>query len=256
MIYIFENPKETGMIRILIVEDELIIAEDMKNMLSKMGYEIVGNAMDFDEAIEILTTEKPDLILLDVNLNGERDGIDLAEELNNSYSIPFIFTTSYSDSTTLDRAKKTNPINYLVKPFKQEQLYTAIEIALNRLDSQNSPETTKSNDANDALIIKDALFIKDKYRYTKLIISDILWIKSEGNYLEIHTKNKDEVIRASMTNFIERLDKNTFFRTHKSYLVNLDYLTKFETNTVYIGETKIPISKNYNDDLLRRLNII
>ncbi|MGK4567487.1 response regulator [Flavobacterium sp. 3HN19-14] len=128
------------MIRILVVEDELIIAEDMCNVLSNMGYGVVGNAMDYEEAIAFLDAEKPDLILLDVNLNGKKDGIDLAEIINQNYEVPFIFTTSYSDAVTLERAKKTNPINYLVKPFKKEQLFTAIEMAFHRLDNPAKPE--------------------------------------------------------------------------------------------------------------------
>jgi two-component SAPR family response regulator len=86
------------MVRILIIEDELIIAEDMSNMLTKMGYDIVGNAMDFEEAIEILNENsyKPDLILLDITLKGAKDGIELAHEINTNYNIPFIFTTSHS----------------------------------------------------------------------------------------------------------------------------------------------------------------
>lgn len=243
------------MVRILIIEDELIIAEDMSNMLMKMGYEVIGNAMDYEEAIAILNDEKPDLILLDVNLNGKRDGIDLAEEINKTFKIPFIFTTSYSDSETLERAKKTNPINYLVKPFKQEQLFTAIEIALHKM-AQESKVALPEEKNDEALIIKGALFIKDKFKYTKLIIADILWIKSDGNYLEIHTTNKDEIIRATLSNFIERLNNHNFFRTHKSYIVNLDYLQKFENSTVTIGEAKIPISKNYMDELIKRLDII
>jgi len=85
------------MVKILIVEDELIIAEDVRQMLTKMNYEIVGNAMDYDEAISILDTTNPDLILLDVNLNCKKDGIDLAETINQKYKVPFIYTTSYSD---------------------------------------------------------------------------------------------------------------------------------------------------------------
>ena len=98
------------MLRILIIEDELIISRDMTAMLTKMGYDVIGDAMDFDEAIEILERETPDLILLDVNLNGKRDGIDVAAEINRRFHIPFIFTTSYSDSATLERARNTNPV--------------------------------------------------------------------------------------------------------------------------------------------------
>jgi DNA-binding LytR/AlgR family response regulator len=240
------------MVRILIVEDELIIAEDIRNMLTKMGYEVVGNAMDFDEAIHILDSEKPDLILLDVNLNGGKDGIDLAEEINRSYKIPFIYSTSYADAVTLGRVKKTNPVNYIVKPFKKEQLFTAIEMALHKLAAEPQPK----NPETDALIIKDALFIKDKFKYTKLNINDILWIKSDGNYLEIKTTHKEELIRATLSNFIERLNSEVFFKTHKSYIVNLDYLTKIEPQSLTIVNTKIPISKNYYDLLIRKLNIV
>jgi DNA-binding LytR/AlgR family response regulator len=243
------------MVQILIVEDELIIAEDISNMLEKMGYDVIGIAMDFDEAVTVLETKKPDLILLDINLNGKNDGIDLANVINGKCKIPFIYLTSYSDATTLERAKNSNPLNYLIKPFKEQQLFTAIEIAIDKLakaETNSSPEIKP----NDALIIKDALFIKDKFRYTKLNINDILWIKSDGNYLEIQTLKKEELIRATLINFIERLNSDHFFRTHKSYIVNLDYLTKVETNYVTIVASKIPITKNYYDELIKKLNIL
>ncbi|WP_298151827.1 response regulator [Flavobacterium sp.] len=242
------------MVRILIVEDELIISQDMSNMLTKMGYYVVGDAIDFDEAITLLNTEIPDLILLDVNLNGKKDGIDLAEEINNSYKVPFIFTTSYSDKSTLERAKKTNPINYLVKPFKSEQLFTAIEIALHKLAAKDKDD--EWDQQSDALMIKDAIFVKDKFKYSKIVISEIMWIRSEGNYLEIHTDKGFELVRASMTYFLERLDQRSFFRTHKSYIVNLNHMTKLESTNITIGGTIIPVSKTYIDDLMKRLNII
>ena len=241
------------MIKILIVEDELIIAEDVKNMLTHMGYEVVDVAMDYNEAIAILDTAKPDLILLDVNLNSSKDGIQLAETINSIYKVPFIFTTSYSDSLTLSRAKNTHPINYLVKPFKKEQLFSTIEMALYSLSRETQQ---KKGSDNEALIIKDALFIKDKFKYTKLNIGDILWIKSDGNYLEIQTTKKEELIRATLTNFIERLNSEMFFRTHKSYIVNLEYLSKVETNYVTIVSSKIPITKNYYDELVKKLNVV
>jgi len=244
------------MVTILLVEDELIIAEDMTNILEKIGYNVIGVAIDFDEAIEVLEKEKPDLILLDINLSGKRDGIELAEEINKQYSIPFIFTTSYTDAATLERAKHVNPVNYLVKPFKKEQLYTAIEMAIFNMAKKSDSSTQEDENYSEALIIKEALFIKDKFKYTKLTINDILWIKSDGNYLEINTLHKKEIIRATMSGFMDRLNRSNFFRTHKSYIVNLDYLSKFETPYVTIMDTKIPISKTFSDELLKRLKIM
>ncbi|HEY0047214.1 MAG TPA: response regulator [Flavobacterium sp.] len=249
------------MVRILIIEDELIISRDMTAMLTRMGYEVIGDAMDFDEAIEILERETPDLILLDINLNGKRDGIEVAAEINRRFQIPFIFTTSYSDAATLERARKTNPVNYLVKPFKQEQLYTAIEMGLFKAaDLQNTSEFANqkpivTDEDEKPVIIKGVLFIKDKFTYSKLIVADIRWIKSDGNYLEIYTStSKPALLRASMGSFMERLGDD-FLRIHKSYIINLQHLTKFEANNVTVDNEVIPISKNYSEDLLRRLDI-
>lgn len=243
------------MVKILIVEDELIIAEDVRSMLVKMGYEVLGVAMDYQEAMGFLKTTHPDLILLDVHLNGTKDGIDLATEINQRFKVPFIYTTSYADLATLERAKATHPINYLVKPFKQEQLFTAIEMALHQLAALENNSIVSEPKA-DSFIIKDALFIKDKFKFTKLNIHEILWIKSDGNYLEIKTLHKDELIRATLSNFIERLNSQVFFKTHKSYIVNLEYMTNLEHNFVTIQQTKIPIAKNYYDVLVEKLNIV
>jgi DNA-binding LytR/AlgR family response regulator len=246
------------MIKILIVEDELIIAQDMIDILEKMGYEVMDNAMDAQETFEILEKNTPDLILLDINLSGRRDGIDIAKEINEKYKIPFIFTTSYTDGATIDRAKEVRPLNYLVKPFKPEQLYTAIEIAMNNLSKEQNKilPIAEEQSEEEGLVLKDALFIKDKYRYTKLMLNDILWIKADGNYLELHTSKKREVIRATLNNFLLKLQNSNFFRTHKSYAVNLDYLTSFEPTIVTILDTEIPITKQYSDELVKRLNVV
>lgn len=242
------------MVKILIVEDELIIAEATRETLIKMGYNVLETAMDYDEAIEILKEETPDLILLDINLGGKKDGIHLAEEINSTYGIPFIFSTSYVDQETMERAKLANPTNYLVKPFKKEQLLMAIDIALKKAAEQKEKSQEKLE--TEGLIIKDAIFIKEKYRYTKLPIMDILWLKSEGNYVEIYLADKKELIRQSLSGLLEKLNRPNFFRTHKSYAVNLDYITKFEPTSVTIVDTEIPISKIYSEELLKRLEVL
>jgi DNA-binding LytR/AlgR family response regulator len=240
------------MVKILIVEDELIIAEDMSMLLTEMGYEVLETAMDCEEALETLQSETPDLILLDVNLGGKKDGIDLAKEINERFQIPFIFTTSYSDGPTIERANEVNPTNYLVKPFKKEQLYAAIEMALLKIAGNK----IEKPDSDDGLIIKDALFIKEKYRYTKLPIANVLWIKTEGNYIEIHLHDKKELVRMSLTHFLEKANRSNFFRTHKSYAVNLDFMTKFEPSSISILETEIPITRTYAEELMKRIEVM
>jgi DNA-binding LytR/AlgR family response regulator len=242
------------MIKILVVEDELIIAEDLCSMLKKMGYAVTGSAMDADEAISLLDKDCPDLLLLDINLSGKKDGITLAAEINTKYKVPFIFITSYADGDTIERAKKVNPANYLVKPFKSEQLFTAIEIAMFNLASRQHNSTADEQD--EGLIIKDALFIKEKYSYSKVSLADIRWIKAEGNYLELHLVDKKELIRSTLSSFLEKLNREDFFRTHKSYAVNLRYFNKLEPSRVFIGDAEIPLTKSYADELIKRLQVI
>jgi DNA-binding LytR/AlgR family response regulator len=250
------------MIKILIVEDEMIIAEHLTMLLESMDYVVVGSAIDYDEAIELLEAESPDLVLLDINLAGKKDGINVAETINERFKLPIIFTTSHADGATIERAKKVKPANYLLKPFQKEQLFTAIEIALfNWTTPADAVNTDVAEDAEEAekpqeFIIKDALFIKEKFRYTKLLIQDIQWIKADGNYLELHLADRREIIRASLTAFLLRLDRPAFFRTHKSYAVNLDHLTKLEPTSVTISATEIPLTKTASDELLRLLEII
>lgn len=117
-------------IKVLIVEDEPIIARNIAMYLRNHDYEVTGIAHDYEEAAYLLKWHTPDFAILDVNLESEKDGINIAEAINNQYFIPFVYLTSYSDKDTLDRAKKTNPFGYLVKPFNEQTLFTTIEIAL------------------------------------------------------------------------------------------------------------------------------
>lgn len=244
------------MIDILIVEDELIIAEDISMNLQNAGYNIVAIAIDFDEAIDCIKIHQPDLILLDIHLAGSKSGLELADVINKQFKIPFIFTTSYTDSLTLSNAKKLKPINYLVKPFQKEQLFTAIEISDFKIKNPSKNENHDDHD-DQVFYINDAIFIKDKLKYTRLNLDKILYIKSDGNYLEIHNEESNPLlIRSTMQTFLKEINRANFLQTHKSYIINLHFLTKFEMPNVTIKTFTIPITKKYSDELLRRLRVI
>jgi DNA-binding NarL/FixJ family response regulator len=117
-------------IRVLVVEDEPLIAEDIRETLDNIDFEVSGVAYDSDSALDELESNTPDIVLLDVNLGSEIDGIDIAEIINKKYQIPFIYLTSYADRGTVDRAKHTRPMGYIVKPFDERDLFTTLEIAL------------------------------------------------------------------------------------------------------------------------------
>lgn len=132
-------------VRVLIVEDEPLIAENIAMYLNNHDYEVAGIAYDYEEAIEILERERPDIALLDINLEGNRDGIDLGKYIQDKLGIPFVFLSSYSDKSTLDRAKQVKPSGYLVKPFHEKSLMTTLEISLANFASQANGQTIDLN---------------------------------------------------------------------------------------------------------------
>jgi len=118
--------------RIMIVEDEVIMALNLRQLLGNMGYAVVGAFASGEEAVQQATQVNPDLVLMDINLAGAMDGIAAAEQIRQNLPIPVIFLTAYSDETTLQRAKITEPLGYILKPLQERELYAAIEIALYR----------------------------------------------------------------------------------------------------------------------------
>ncbi|MBL7821052.1 MAG: response regulator transcription factor [Saprospiraceae bacterium] len=140
-------------VRVLIVEDEPLIAENIAMYLNNHDYEVVGIAYDYEEAILKLEHEKPDIALLDINLEGNRDGIDVGKFIQEQMGIPFVFLSSYSDKNTLERAKIVKPSGYLVKPFHEKSLMATLEISLSNFASNNNGQSSELNiDKINALI--------------------------------------------------------------------------------------------------------
>lgn len=129
--------------RILVVDDEVIIADDLCSALDKLGYEALEPALSYKQAIEVLNSESVDLVILDINLGGRKTGMDVAEYIQEQLDIPFIYLSSHTDTKTLELAKNTMPYAYLVKPYSAADVMTAIEIAFNnqRRYSQNKVNT-------------------------------------------------------------------------------------------------------------------
>mgnify|MGYP002344548872 CR=1 FL=1 len=115
---------------IMLVEDEIIVAADVKNRLENMGYAVLGIFDTGEEAIQKAGELKPDLVLMDIVLKGEMDGIDAAQKIRELFDIPLIYLTAYSDEKTLERAKVTEPFGYVLKPFEDREIQSAIEMAL------------------------------------------------------------------------------------------------------------------------------
>jgi DNA-binding NarL/FixJ family response regulator len=130
-------------LKILIVEDEPIIAENVSLYLDNHDFEVGGIAYDSDEAFEQLKLNTPDAVILDINLESDKDGIDIAAHINSNYQIPFLFLTSYSDKSTLERAKHVKPSGYIVKPFNEKTLLASLEIAISNHATEKNHDLPK-----------------------------------------------------------------------------------------------------------------
>jgi len=122
--------------KILIVEDEAVVSLDISRRLEKMGYEVMGRLASGEEAIAAIQEERPDLVLMDINLQGEIDGIETATKLYKEHNLPVIYLTAYAGESTLERAKESKPYGYILKPFKERELHAAIEIAISRHETE------------------------------------------------------------------------------------------------------------------------
>jgi DNA-binding LytR/AlgR family response regulator len=232
-----------GKVKIVVVEDEIIIADHLCETLENLGYEVFEPAISYTEGKELIDTERPDIAILDINLSGRKDGIDLAKYIRENHDIPFIFLTSFADKATLERAKQVNPPAYLIKPFNKEELYTSIEIALFNYQKTKNVEVKK----------KDFVFVKQKQLFIKIYFKNILFLKSDHVYTEIFVdKGEKYIIRESLGEYSNQLNED-FVRVHRSYIVNFQHITKVEANQLWINEFDVPISKQHRNDILEKL---
>lgn len=238
--------------KIGIVEDEFIIASDIKSMLQELDYEVPKPCKNYEEAIAMLVKERPDLAILDIQLAGEKDGIDVGDYIRQHLDMPFIFLTANSDIATLERVKRLMPNAYLTKPFQKKDLHVSIEISLSNFSfAQNANSTVPG----EHLLIKDSIFIKEGQYFHKLAFSDILYLEGDGAYINFHTEKKKFLVRGSIPQYLEKMRSDKFFRVHRSYAVNLDKVDTINTSVIIIKGIEIPISKNYRDELFTFINI-
>lgn len=244
-------------LQVLIVEDEFLTADTLKNYLEEFGYAVSGMARDAQEALSILDKGTTDLAILDMNIQGARDGIWLAHQINEKHQLPFLFLTAYSDNATVKSAVETKPYGYLVKPFNKSDIYTAIEVALEKFHQLHKKVSIpEENQAIDKpLSLDDYLFVKEKNGYQKIGVKDILYIKSELKYVEIHLPEKKYVLRYSLSE-LDRALPESFIQIHRSYIVNKESVEYIGANYVLVNKEKLPISLQRKEAILKAFKFL
>ena len=253
-----EPSAQSASIKILIVEDDMIVAAHISLLLSEAGYQTVGMIPSGEAALEHLRQSQPDMILMDVNLKGEMDGVDTAEKIYQEFGIPVIFLTANSDQATFSRAKKTFPYAFISKPFKPAELIRAIELVTLRLSGveEESVPAPRLRQTNPLPSLGDRIFVRDKKRMVRVSLTDIHFAEAERNYCRIHLGDQQYILSVPLKSLEEKLPENQFIRVHRSYLINLNQVDSLDEHFVFCRGKAIPVSKTHKEKLMQRLNVL
>lgn len=229
---------------ILIVEDEPVIAEDIASVLRDSGYEVAGLVDNAEDALMTLSKNLPELVLLDVQIKGNKDGIKLGHEIKLKHQLPFIYLTSFYDSKTVSRAKATEPQGYIVKPFDERDLLINVEMALyksrnNRLDMN-----------------PDKFFVKKNNEMVSVNVAEILYIEAFDNYAKVVTATEKHIVSHTLKSVEEKLQGRGFVRIHRSYLVNFQKISSISEGYIYLDLTKLPLGNSYREELLGYISLL
>lgn len=245
---------------VLVVEDESIVAKDIQQSLIKLGYNVVGTASTGEKALALANELRPDIILMDIMLKGPMSGIDASAEIKKNLAIPVIFLTAYADESTLSKAKVTEPFGYIIKPFKEIDLHTSIEMALYKHGKER--DIVKERDLLYSIVenkdSKDYIFVKSNSRLIKLNTKEIYYIEALKDYVVINTLNSRYTIHSTMKEIEKKMPTADFIRVHRSFIIRIDKIATIDLpNLILENEKKvIPIGGSYKDDLVNRLNLM
>ncbi len=208
-------------VKILIVEDEVLIANFLKNELAKEGFLNVEMAHNKTNAQKAFKQISPHIILMDINLDGHYEGIELAKEKNEQAKV--IFLTAQSDINTIRKALEVTPESYLTKPIKKSDLIAAINICISKQK-------------------RETIVVKNGFKEEVVRLSEILYCKADGNYVDIFTKEHRITLRQPLNQLKKQLT-NDFIQIHRSVIVNKNAIQKKTASKVYIQDKELPISR-------------
>ncbi len=247
-------------VNILVVEDESIVRKDIERSLIKLGYNVIAQADNGEKALELARNTKPDIALLDIMLKGEMTGIDTAEALKQEMDIPVVYLTAYADEATLGKAKVTEPHGYILKPFKEIDLHTTIEMAIHK--HKKEMEVRVENELLRSLTNYKAsaeyLFVKNQSKLIKINTSDVYFVEALKDYVQIVTKDHRYTIHSTMKDIERKMPKKFFQRIHRSFIVNMDKISSIVGGGIIVSDLnkEIPVGGNYRDDFSERINVL
>lgn len=249
-------------IKILIVEDDPLIARDIELLLRDWGYQTTANLPTGEAALENFLENPPDLALVDIQLQGNMDGIELAQKLQTHRPTPVVFLTAQADFSTVQRAKIARPSAYLLKPFDERHLHISLEIALNApptaADFSEKPRFAHEVKIGaDTLLRKDDfIFIKQNYRFVKFRAADIRYLEADKNHSILCTADHKYALRMPLTTVLERLQQPELVRVSRTFAVNVKFVDEFDDSEVVVAGRSFSMTAAFREEFLRSFNVI
>ena len=247
-------------INILVTEDESIVRKDIERCLGNLGYNVIASADNGEDAISLAMKHKPDLALMDIMIKGEMSGIAAAEEIKRNMDIPVVFLTAYADESTLNEAKMAEPHGYILKPFKDVDIQTAIEMALHKhgKEREMKQETEFLRSMAEHKEDSDVIFVKNRSRLVRVKNEDLLFVEALKDYVVVHTRSESYTIHSTMKDVETKLGAKDFIRVHRSFIVNIDAIEsiKYAMITIEGMDKEIPVGGSYKDALAERIKLL
>ena len=229
--------------KILIVEDNLITANDFREMVEEVGYQVTALATSYDEAIDAFEQEMPDLMLLDITLEGDSgnlDGIKVAKYILKRVNLPIIYISAHANNPKIvKQTLPTHPVSFISKPIRPNDLLNAIALIISNANQQQ-----RNNE------IRSDFFIKDGSVYRKFCFDEILYLQADGAYLTMVTVKKAYKLVYNLKKFEEAYYHPSFQRVHRSFIVNLKKVEEIDGTNLVVSKKYIPMSKSYRDAVL------
>jgi len=243
-------------VKVLIVEDELLISEGLRVMLEGLGYEVAGIFTSGAETLKKFESGLADILFMDIHLADKTNGIEIAKEIHKISDIPVIYLTSNQDEYLRKKAiHETNAVHYLTKPFSKHDIIIAIDFALKSLKAYDFGGTQPKE---DAYLFSDSIFLKNGLGHKKIMISDILFLEADGSYCKFTFKdNKTQVFSENLSYFGEKLGfAKELVRIHRSHIVNSNYIDRIHENRVWVTGIEMPIGRSYRNELIEKFRFV
>jgi len=236
-------------LNLLIVEDSVSYSIELEELAISVGFNVIGVVDNSAEALDIIFSKPPDVILMDIEIKGRLSGIEIAERISH-LNIPILYITSFGDEKTYQEALKSTLVGYIVKPVDKITLKTSLGLLFKNALVDNSSKTTSSIYLKEE---EQSIFFMKNNVYKKINVQEIIYVKSQDNYCDFLFEDETSYLLRVKIGEVERLLKNSkFIRCHRQYVVNCHKIKSVDTklNTLLVGTTKVPFSRAKRQEIL------